>query len=1205
MALPRFVHLRLHSEFSITDGVVRIDDAVAAAAKDEMGALALTDLSNLFGLVRFYTAARSGGVKPIAGADVWISNPLEPDQPHRLLLLVQNHSGYLNLCQLLSRASLDNQTRGRAEVDMTWFSEPAAKEEDKVAKRTLAFGLIALSGGRSGEVGAALLAGQDEQAKQAALRLNSLFPNSFYLEVQRGGHPQDEKQVQLACHLASELDLPVVATHPVQFMKRTDFTAHEARVCIAEGELLGNPRRQKKFNEEQYFLTQAEMEKRFADLPVALANSVEIAKRCNLSLVLGQPRLPDFPTPQGVTLDEYLMAQSEIGLKRHMERNFPDPEKRANEQQRYHDRLVFEVKTISQMGFPGYFLIVADFINWAKNNGVPVGPGRGSGAGSLVAYSLGITDLDPLRYNLLFERFLNPERVSMPDFDIDFCQHGRDRVIQYVKDKYGKDAVSQIATFGTMAARAAIRDVGRVLEQGYNFVDGIAKLVPNKPGQYMTIDMAKKEEKQLAEREKNEDEVRQLLSLAEQLEGMTRNVGMHAGGVLIAPGRLTDFCPLYTQETKDQDSSSVISQFDKDDVEAIGLVKFDFLGLTTLTILAAAERSIKALHTDRKDWSMSEILLDDEKAFEVLKRANTVAVFQLESRGMQGMLREAKPDRFEDIIALVALYRPGPMDLIPDFIERKHGRQKVEYPDPRIESVLRETYGIMVYQEQVMQMAQMIGGYSLGGADMLRRAMGKKKPEEMAQHRKIFSDGAKAGGISEAKANEIYDLMERFAGYGFNKSHAAAYALLAYQTAWLKAYYPAEFMAANLSLAMDDTDKVKILYDDCLANQIRVFSPDINTGVYEFTPLRAPDAVPDSPISHIRYGLGAVRGTGEAAIEAIVKARETGGPFKDLFDFCARVDRRQVNRRAIEALMRAGAFDSLYRDSLAAGGNLYDIRSTLLSSLARAIEAAEQAEASIHQVSLFDVVGEENRHLPELVREPIWSEKKRLQEEKTALGLCLTGHMFDAYREETAHFIRQPLAKISEGKDQLIAGIITSARMLTGQRGRMMIATIDDGTAALEVTLYSEVYEPNRSWLKEDELLVAKVNVTPDKFSGGMRIVSEAVMDITGARMRFARNVHVFIDTAIDIKMLRSQISPYLMSSRVRDPKLGSANFSHPNSNDAVKGLMLTAAVTTSGGACLMQFPEDLRIYPDDACLHGLSQILASKQNNPVQVQYH
>ncbi|MBU3633754.1 DNA polymerase III subunit alpha [Polynucleobacter sp. AP-Feld-500C-C5] len=1204
MALPRFVHLRIHSEFSITDGVVRIDDAVAAAAKDEMGALALTDLSNLFGLVRFYTAARSGGIKPIAGADVWVSNSQDPDQPHRLLLLVQNHSGYLNLCELLSRASLDNQSRGRAEVDSAWFSEPAAKAEDKKANRTLSYGLIALSGARMGELGVALLAGQEDQAKSVVRRYEKLFPKSFYIEVQRGGHPQDEKQLQLVCHLANELDLPVVATHPVQFMQKSDFTAHEARVCIAEGELLGNPRRQKKFNDQQYFLTQAEMEKRFADLPAALANSVEIAKRCNLSLVLGQPRLPDFPTPPGITLDEYLLAQSEVGLKRHMERNFPDPEERAKEMSRYHERLVFEVKTISQMGFPGYFLIVADFINWAKNNGVPVGPGRGSGAGSLVAYSLGITDLDPLRYNLLFERFLNPERVSMPDFDIDFCQHGRDRVIQYVKDKYGKDAVSQIATFGTMAARAAIRDVGRVLEQGYNFVDGIAKLVPNKPGQYMTIEIAKKEEKQLAEREKNEDEVRQLLSLAQQLEGMTRNVGMHAGGVLIAPGRLTDFCPLYTQESKDQDSSSVISQFDKDDVEAIGLVKFDFLGLTTLTILAAAERWIKALHADRKDWSISDIQLDDERAFDVLKRANTVAVFQLESRGMQGMLRDAKPDRFEDIIALVALYRPGPMDLIPDFIERKHGRQKVEYPDPRIEPVLRETYGIMVYQEQVMQMAQMIGGYSLGGADMLRRAMGKKKPEEMAQHRKIFSDGAKAGGISEGKANEIYDLMERFAGYGFNKSHAAAYALLAYQTAWLKAYYPAEFMAANLSLAMDDTDKVKILYDDCLTNQIRVFSPDINTGVYEFTPLRAPDAAPDAPISHIRYGLGAVRGTGESAIEAIVKAREADGPFKDLFDFCARVDRRQVNRRAIEALMRAGAFDSLYKDSLVAGGNLYDIRSTLLASLARAIEAAEQAEASIHQVSLFEVAGEDHQHQPELVREPIWSEKKRLQEEKTALGLCLTGHMFDAYREETSHFIRQPLAKITEGKDQLIAGIVTSARMLTGQRGRMMIATIDDGTAALEVTLYSEVYEPNRSWLKEDELLIAKVNVTPDKFSGGMRIVSEAVMDITGARMRFARNVHVNLDSAVDIRMLRSQIGPYLMANRTRDPKLG-APVPSPNTNDGVKGLMLTAAVTTSGGACLMQFPEEMRIYPDDACLHSLNQLLTSKQKDPVQVQYH
>ena len=1172
--------------------MVRIDEAVAAAQKDQMGALALSDLSNVFGLVKFYSQARAAGIKPIAGSDVWISNAHETDQAHRLLLLVQNHAGYLNLCKLLSRASLENQVRGRAEIKPEWFLEPAAKDSERAAGKTLASGLIALSGAQQGEVGQALLNSQVELARAAAKRWQTIFPDAYFIEVQRAGQVQDEQYLQLACQLASEMGLPVVATHPVQFMKKTDFTAHETRVCIAEGELLGNPRRQKKFTPEQYFLSQAEMAARFADLPSALANSVEIAKRCNLSLVLGQPCLPEFPTPPGITLGNYLYQQAENGLVRHLERNFPEPAARAANEAHYRERLSFEVKTIEQMGFPGYFLIVADFINWAKNNGVPVGPGRGSGAGSLVAYSLGITDLDPLRYNLLFERFLNPERVSMPDFDIDFCQHGRDRVIQYVKDKYGADAVSQIVTFGTMAARAAIRDVGRVLELGYTFVDGIAKLVPNKPGQVVTIEIAKKEEKQLAEREKNEDEVKQLLALAQQLEGITRNVGMHAGGVLIAPGKLTDFCPLYTQDSKDQNNNSVISQFDKDDVEAIGLVKFDFLGLTTLTILAAAERWIRTLHADRQSWSIGEIALDDSAPFDLLKKANTVAVFQLESRGMQSMLREAKPDRFEDIIALVALYRPGPMDLIPDFINRKHGRQKVEYPDPRIEPVLRETYGIMVYQEQVMQMAQTIGGYSLGGADLLRRAMGKKKPEEMAQHRKIFSEGAKLGGISEGKAHEIYDLMERFAGYGFNKSHAAAYALLAYQTAWLKAHYPAEFMAANLSLAMDDTDKIKVLYDDCVQNRLTVLAPNINTGTYEFTPQRVAEEEADLPLHQIRYGLGAVRGTGEAAIAALVKVREQGGPFKDLFDFCARIDRRQVNRRAIEALLRAGAFDVLYPLAQTPGAKPYDIRASLLASLARAIEAAEQAEASIHQVSLFDSVDDGDRHLPELVREPIWPEKKRLQEEKTALGLCLTGHLFDAYRVEVGHFVRQPLNKITEGKDQLVAGIITSARMLTGQRGRMMIATIDDGSAALEVTLYSEVYEPNRPWLKEDELLIAKVNVMPDKFSGGMRVVAEQVMDIAGARIRFARNVHVCIDAGIDLKMLRSQIDPYLIANRVKP------------SNDLVRGLPLTAAVTANGGACLMQFPDELRLYPDDACLHSLHQLFAAQQTDGVVVQY-
>ena len=1158
-----FVHLRLHSEYSIVDGAVRIDDAISAAVSDQMGALALTDLGNVFGLVKFYQAARKEGLKPIVGSDVWITNPEERDKPFRLQLLVKNHQGYLNLCEVLTKASLTNQYKGRAEVDPIWFKDHGE-------------GLIALSGARFGDVGVALLANQEEEALKRAKVWANYFPGSFYIEIQRAGHPQDEAQLHGAVHLANQLKLPVVATHSIQFMKPSDYTAHEARVCIAEGEILANPKRVKKFSPEQYFKSQAEMQELFADLPAAITNSVEIAKRCNLSLTLGKPQLPDFPVPKGMTLDDYLMEKAMEGLSKHLIHLYPDETEREKQRANYEVRLKFEARTISQMGFPGYFLIVADFINWAKNNGVPVGPGRGSGAGSLVAYSLGITDLDPLRYNLLFERFLNPERVSMPDFDIDFCQHGRDRVIAYVKEKYGKDAVSQIATFGTMAARAAIRDVGRVLEQPYGFVDGISKLIPNKPGQQVTIEQAKKDEKLLAERESREEEVKQLLGLAQQLEGMTRNVGMHAGGVLIAPGKLTDFCPLYTQGSKDGGDAGVVSQFDKDDVEAVGLVKFDFLGLTTLTILDWAERYIHQLYPDKKDWRVGQVPLDDPAAFEILKNANTVAVFQLESRGMQGMLREAKPDRFEDIIALVALYRPGPMDLIPSFIARKHGKEQVHYPDPRVEPVLRETYGIMVYQEQVMQMAQIIGGYSLGGADLLRRAMGKKKPEEMAEHRQLFRDGSGKSGLKPDKADEIFDLMEKFAGYGFNKSHAAAYALLAYHTAWLKAHYPAEFMAANMSLAMDDTDKVKILYEDALANKIKILPPDVNTSVYRFMPLREDQNNKEQAATMIRYGLGAIRGTGEGAIEQIIQAR-ANGPFVDLFDFCSRLDRRVVNRRTMEALIRAGAFDSLY------GG--FDSRSTLLASLPRAMEAADQADASAQQVSLFDMAGSADEHKPELVKEEPWFEKRRLQEEKTALGLYLTGHLFDAYRDEVSHFVRTKLNQLTEGKDRLIAGIMTSTRSMMGPRGKLMIATIDDGTAQLEMTIYSELFEPNRHWLKEDELIIAKVSVTPDKFSGGMRVVAESIMDVTTARLKFARSLHVQLQQGIDIQGFKQQVNNFV--------------------GKKPQGLLMTADVISNGSVCLVQFPETWKIYPDDESIRGLSIALnkSGGQGN-VEVKY-
>src|SRR5690554_462796 len=810
---PAFVHLRVHTEFSVVDGIARIPDLVKRAADFGQPAMAITDLSNLFGLIKFYKAARSAGIKPIAGCDVWLQNEHDRDKPYRLLLLASSQQGYLSLCELLSRAWLDNQYRGRAELRREWLQGRS--------------GLIVLSGGRAGDVGQLLEAGNMDEAAAVAGQWASSFPGSYYIELQRSGHEGDETYVQAAMRVAASLDLPVVATHPVQFLEATDFRAHEARVCIAEGEQLGNARRVRRFTQQQYLLSTEEMVQRFADVPVALANAVEIAKRCNLTLVLDRPRLPDFPTPDGITLDDHMAQLAEEGLALRMQQLFPDEAERQAHYPQYLERLRWECQTIIGMGFPGYFLIVADFINWGKHNGVPVGPGRGSGAGSLVAYSLGITDLDPIRYDLLFERFLNPERVSMPDFDIDFCQDNRERVIEYVKQKYGKDAVSQIATFGTLGAKAVVRDVGRVLEMPYSLCDGLSKLIPFSPMDPWSLDRALNEEPAFLERYEQEEEVRALVDLAKPLEGLTRNIGMHAGGVLIAPGKLTDFCPLYCQPGHE---SSVVSQYDKDDVEAVGLVKFDFLGLRNLTILDWAVRYVRRFNPDKRDFDVMALPLDDPKAYQLLSEGNTTAVFQLESRGMKELLKSLKPNTFEDVIAMLALYRPGPLEsgMVVDFVNRKHGRAEVDYFHPDLEPVLKSTYGVIVYQEQVMLISQIIGGYSLGGADLLRRAMGKKKFEEMAKHREIFEKGAVEKGYDADLAVKLFDLMEKFAGYGFNKSHSAAYALIAYQTAWLKAYHPAEFFAATLSSDMDDTDKVQIFWKDALVNGVQVLPPDVN-----------------------------------------------------------------------------------------------------------------------------------------------------------------------------------------------------------------------------------------------------------------------------------------------------------------------------------------------------------------------------------------
>jgi DNA polymerase III subunit alpha len=1154
-----FVHLRLHTEFSIVDGTNRIDETVKAAAGDHQPALAITDLNNLFGAIKFYKEARGAGVKPIIGAEIVLQGLTKDTSVlSRIVVLVQDRRGYLNLCELLARAWTQNVVKAQGVCKLAWL-------------RDFGEGLIALSGAQAGPVGQALMQGDAQRAGEMALELASIFPHRFYLELQRAGRPDDEAHVAEAVQLAAHLRLPVVATHPVQFTRADDYEAHEARVCIAEGEILGNQRRVRKFTHEQYFKSQAAMEQLFADLPSAVANTLEIAKRCNLVLELGKPHLPDYPTPEKdgrrMPIEEYFRFASHEGLKQRMAQLYPDPLRREQEKPRYVERLEFEIETIVKMGFPGYFLIVGDFINWAKSHGCPVGPGRGSGAGSLVAYSLNITDLDPLEYKLLFERFLNPERVSMPDFDIDFCQSNRDRVIDYVKEKYGKEAVSQIATFGTMAARAAIRDVGRVLDMSYTFCDGISKLIPNKPGQHITIEGALKVEPLLAERLAKEDEVKTLLGLAQKLEGLTRNVGMHAGGVLIAPGKLTDFTPLYQQPGSD----SAVSQYDKDDVEAAGLVKFDFLGLATLTILEIAKDFIRARHKGQENFAFETIPLDDPHTYRLFTDGKTESVFQFESRGMQGMLRDAKPSRLEDLIALNAMFRPGPMENIPSFCARKNGREDVVYPHPLLEPVLSETYGIMVYQEQVMQAAQILGGYSLGGADLLRRAMGKKKAEEMAEHRQIFRNGAAKNGIGEAKADEIFDLMEKFAGYGFNKSHAAAYSLLAYQTGWLKVHYTAEFFCANMTVEMDDTDKLKVLFEDAQKNfDISFEPPDVNRGCYRFEPIS--DTV-------IRYGLGAVKGTGQQAIDAIVRAREEGGAFKSLYDFCVRVDRTKINKRTVEALIKAGAFDSLQLN-----------RAALIGSLDRAFDFAAAAEANANQGGLFDMGDSHaaSTQEPPLVDATPWGVKERLTYEKTAIGFYLSGHLFDEVALEVRRFVKRRIDELIDTREpQLLAGIVSDFRVINGQRGKLALFKLDDKTGTIEATADEGVVNAHRNLLKDDELVIVMARLQPDRFLGGFRLNVNQVWDLATARCRFGKFLRVTVNgKAPDIGRLVREFPPKRELSE---------------QGELVRGLNVRLALRRDGAIAELQLGEEAKFFPSDA---ALASWMAQADQGAAQIVY-
>src|ERR1700722_13061862 len=1141
-----FVHLRVHTEYSLSDSVVRIAELVAATAAAGMPAVAVTDQNNLFAMVKFYREALRCGIKPLIGVDLCVREEGERAPPSRLTLLCQTPEGYRNLTRLVSRAYIEGQERGAPRIERSWLTLQNCG------------GLIALSGAADGDVGRALCNAREADAERLLAAWLALFPGRYYLELQRLGRAAEEAYIAAAGARAARRTVPVVATKDVRFLRAEEFDAHEARVCIHDGALLADPGRVRRYSRQQYLRTPQEMAALFADIPEALANSVEIARRCSLTLKLGEARLPQYPVPAGSTTEAFLSQQAAAGLKLRFGGAEP-PEG-------YPQRLASELSVICQMGFAGYFLIVADFIRWARENGVPVGPGRGSGAGSLVAYSLAITDLDPIQHDLLFERFLNPERVSMPDFDIDFCMDGPDRVIDYVAHKYGRERVSQIITYGTMAAKAGVRDCGRLLGMAYGYVDRIAKLIPFELG--ITLDDALEKEPELKRLYENEDEVKNLIDLARSLEGLTRNAGMHAGGVVIAPSVLTDFAPLY----RDAAGGAVVTQFDKDDVEAAGLVKFDFLGLRTLTIIDRAVALInRERAADAAPLDVGTLPMDDAPTYALLKSCRTTAVFQLESRGMKDLIRRLQPDCFEDIVALVALFRPGPLQsgMVDDFINRKHGRSDgpIDYLHPSLEAVLKPTYGVILYQEQVMQIAQVLAGYTLGGADLLRRAMGKKKAEEMAQQRSIFVNGSVERGVPQEQAAYIFDLMEKFAGYGFNKSHSAAYALLSYQTAYLKAHYPAAFMAAVLSADMDHTDKIVTLIDECAQIDLTVLPPDINSSNFMF-------AVADERT--IRYGLGAIKGVGRSAVETVVQERERRGPYRSLADLCRRIDLSRLSRRVFEALIRSGSLDGF-------GAN----RATLMANLDQAMQASEQSARS-HEAGQVDFFGlgalAAASAAVTLKLLPEWNASERLAGERETLGLYLTGHPIAPYEQDLRYFASgriadfagerpsgtsEPARGYADARSVTLAGLIVELR----RRGARVSFMLDDRSGRMEVTMYEEVYQRHRELIVKDALLQVEGSLRFDEFSDAWRLAARQLQSLDSVRERLARHLLITWPDGADSARLLPRLESMLRDAR-----------------DGQCGVLLRYRSGVANGT--LSFGDEWKVRPTRVLLEQLEQLL-------------
>tara|TARA_B100000963_G_scaffold361458_1_gene396990 strand:+ start:216 stop:3734 length:3519 start_codon:yes stop_codon:yes gene_type:complete len=1097
MIKEKFVHLRLSTEYSVNNSTIRLSNVVRSAANDEQRALALTDLGNTFAYIKFYRIARENGIKPILGVELRLRMDSKTQDAPRIILLCKNRSGYKRLCRIISRAWLDyDQLWQQGMCNLDWFLE-----EDPLLGGKMSDDLICFSGGIYGELGLhGIKTGSSEKKfLEKTARYLKIFKDNFYLEIHRAKLLNEDILFDTTLYIANKHGIPVVATHPIQFLEKTEFLAHQARVAIADGETLTSLKSSSNYTSEQFFLSQDEMVQKFIDVPGALENTVEIAKRCNLEFEFGHVQLPNFSIPGNASMSEYLKDKAFRGLRwRFTSSNLSD-----DVRQKYDDRLISECNVISKMGFSSYFLIVSDFVNWAKNNGVPVGPGRGSGAGSLVAFCLNITDVDPIKFSLLFERFLNPERVSMPDFDIDFCQEQRYRVIEYVKNKYGTEAVSQIITFGTMASRAVIRDAGRVLELPYIFCDQLSKLVPVVQNKPLSLKDARNVEPLLSKREKEEEEVANLMRLAEPLEDLVRNVGMHAGGVLIAPGELTDFCPLYKAPGADGEEG-IISMFDKDDIEQLGLVKFDFLGLRNLTILDMAIKEINALHIaeNLKLEDLNEF--NDAKTYDLLKTANTTAVFQLESEGMKRYLLKLQPDCFEDIIAMLALYRPGPLNsgMVDDFIKRKQGVQKIDYFHDDLKECLAPTYGVIVYQEQVMQIAQIIAGYSLGNADILRRAMGKKKVDEMSRQRKIFIDGASSRGYSNNLAIRLFDLMEKFAEYGFNKSHTAAYAFITYQTAWLKSHHPAAFYSATLTSDIHDTDRIALLIQDCKKNGIVVVGPSINYSMYAFTTILKED------VAIVRFGLGAIKGVGESVIKAIINAREQG-EFKNLLDFCSRIDRRVINKKSFEALICSGSMDELH--GMGSKG-----RNEMLSTYESFLLLSEQRELAKDQGNLFGEIPTE-KDLDRPDREiKSWTSRRQLQAEKQALGFPFSRSFFSLLDREVSKYLTKNLNALTAANEPYwIHGVLTKIKKQITRRGPVYILELTDETKSIEVSIQADHYEEFKPHLKLDEYFQVLVRVREDEYSGGIKLSIKAILDAVSVREKNVKFIKINVPSGL------------------------------------------------------------------------------------------